>query len=415
MSTNDLLERRAERGVARGAANVWADAQPTMTSQRTDRSWIFRAALFVWVVGIGLAAVLAVRDSNDIDTTSEAPGGDPCPTSDEPLPAPLLVEGMDLHRVTPPFDPNFDGDDIFDDLFGRSGEPEVFHFGERASDYSVIFADPDEPFVGPIIGLSLFDAGGFRPWSANLGDARLDDFTEQLEFKDGEWTMPPSSGLVEVARFSIDPYEQMKYGWQFDFKNGNDRVIVQAETAPNDAAAANEWLWLARVVQEGESGPLVEEVEVLGQTGIRIRMASDREDDEIVWAAGGFVYRVTASTDIGNNSTASAASSEIAKLKVVDRSDWIFAVEDAHRPGIGEVISIVVAVAILLATIGSMLFFGMRRAAKAAGICAALLVTAFATTGLGINGGVPLLAPAMLVAGLVLAWWSYQREPSSES
>lgn len=418
MNGTELLERRAERGTPRGADTVWANAQLAQSpgqkfpNRGPDRSAVLlRVALVAWIVGLGAIVYTNVNDGTSLDTT-QGENEPATPDSSEPLPEPLLVDGMKLERVSRPFDPDFDGDDILDDLGFTRGE--VTHFGTEAQpERSVVFADPDDPYNNPVLGLDLLDGGGFRPWSANTGETPLTDLTSQLVQVDGEWTMPADSGIVEVARLDggANSYDNLMFGWQFDFANGNDNVTLQAEASPQ-GAEQTVWVWVARLSRGADQPLQISEIDVLDYQGIRIDLGrTDEPSDEVIWAADDFVYRLTAATVQGNSAVSRDASPETTRLQPVDRADWVAAVNRADSFGPAETIVLVLGGLLMLSLIGSAIVFGFRRSWKAAAVA---LVTIVAVVLVG-RGTIPNLL--VLVIGLFAAWWLHRsaRRPPNDA
>ncbi len=409
MNGTDLLQRRAERGTPRGADTVWATAQLSDSSDSSgtksprrgpDRSVVLlRVALLAWIVGLGAIVYTNVTGGTSLHTPLSQ--SEPTPTeSTEPLPEPLLVDGMTLEQVSRPFDPDFDGDDVLDDLGFTRGE--VTTFGEDQPERWVVFADPDDPYDNPIVGLSLLDGGGFRPWSANTGDTPLTDFTSQLVQVDGEWTIPEESGLVEVARFDDSPFDNLKFGWQFDFADGNDNVTLQAETHP-DGDEPSVWVWVARLSQGADQPLTIDEIEVLDHHGIRIDLGqADEPADQIIWVAGDFVYRLTADNVQSNTAVPRSASPEATRLQLVERAEWVEAVNRTERATTAQVVVLVLGALVALALLGSVIVFAFRRSWRPAGV-AVLTVGAVVVVGSGTISNL-----LVLVLGLAAAWWLHR-------
>jgi hypothetical protein len=408
MNGTELLQRRAERGTPRGPDAVWATAQLSGASDSTgtksprrgpDRSvLLLRVALLAWIVGLGAVVYTNVTGGTSLDTPRSE--SEPAPTeSTEPLPEPVLVDGMTLERVSRPFDPDFDGDDTL----GVNGvRVDASSLGEEQRERSVVFADPDDPFDNPIVGLTLLDGGGFRPWSANTGDTPLTDFTSQLVQVDGEWTMPDESGLVEVARFDDNPYDNLRFGWQFDFANGDDNVILQAETRP-DGDEPSVWVWVARLSQGPDQPLIIAEIDVLDHRGIRIdRGQADEPTDEVVWVADDFVYRLTADNVQGNTAVQRSASPEASRLQLVDRADWVEAVNRTDRFTTTQAVVVRVGALVMLTLLGSVIVFAFRRSWRPAGV-ALLTVGAVVMVGSGTISNL-----LVLVLGLAAAWWLHR-------
>lgn len=405
MKTNELLERRAQRGTAQGAANVWGSVQLDAHRQTNSQSaWMSRVALLVWTVAVGTVGFFAVTEGGVAETAPAQQEGAPI-VSSEPLPESLLVEGMELVRVARPFNSDFDGDDVLDDPAIVNGHSENFPLQDPPFT-TVVFADPSDPFKNPVVGLDLID-GGFRPWSANVDRKELDGFVDQLVRDGGEWTMPAGSGLVEVAKFTSDHSDFLMYGWQFDFKDGKDEVILQAETA-EDPSSANEWLWVARSVRDRGVDAVITEVEVLGQTGLRLAV-NDESVDQVVWAADGFVYRMTASTLDGDTYTPRQASSEISTVQKSDRASWVAAINAANRQPKSAGIVVILAALILVGLAISLTLFAIKGEYKTAAALAVLIAIVLAT-GIGfLSSATPIGLLLIGLVGLGLILWQSQR------
>ncbi len=408
MKSSELLEGRADRGTARGAANVWASAQVDRPDpQPSFAPWTTRIALLAWTAAVAVAGYFAVTTDETSDVLRAQPADVPIESAD-PLPEALLVEGMELVRVFRPNHTGFDASDILEEQRIsnlKSGDD----LDNPPEDVTIVFADPDDQFNGPIVGLQLSN-GGFRPWSANVDRSELDELLDQLVRIDGTWSMPEESGLVEVARISAAPDSAFEYGWQYDFKAGANEVTLQAETAP-DPEEIDEWLWLSRLVGEGDVGPVVSEVEVLGQTGIRLQLRgtgaeepADGPVDEVVWAADGFVYRMTVDVLDGDRLISGEATAQLDRLRIVDRAGWVDAVNAADRQPESEVVIGIVAIGLLAALAVLLLVLLIKREF----MTAAFLVAGMAllsAAGLGLlSSGTPiwLLVIGALGMGLIL-------------
>ncbi|MCP4225037.1 MAG: sigma-70 family RNA polymerase sigma factor [Actinomycetia bacterium] len=199
IADQQIFEERARRGTPRGATKVWIDAhlqvenlEPGSGGRRSDSTLWFRLALGFCVLVFGFIVADRVGEGT-------------------------LVEGMSLVRVMGPFDPDAGGID------------------RQPSTQWQVFADLEEPFGNPIVGLEILDGGGFRPWGANLGDDALSTFTSQL-VRDGDlWAMDPDSGLVEVATFTANSHGIFEFDGRSisrgDAQEPLGRLIPTMETA----------------------------------------------------------------------------------------------------------------------------------------------------------------------------------------
>lgn len=423
MNGTDLLEERAERGVARGAANVWANAQleaaPNNQRSTNKRSQLlFRAALLVWIVGLIVVAFDQTNDDDSpIDSASQPGESEPLSIDDEArLPAPLVVDGMNLDHVTFPADPNFAGDDDFiDRLFPSNREQVIINDLDERGTSTIIFADPEHPFEGPILGLLLFESGGFRPWGVNVEPAQLEDLASQVSQKDGSWRIAESTGLVEVSRFDDDPWDMVRFGWQFDFTREDDRVTLQAEEHEGVA----EWTWISRLASgEVENGRdmFLEPTTMLGEDALVLSLedantrtlGQNDTDTMIVWSSNDFVYRLTASTIRDNTAFSRPPDGDAAQLELVDREVWLDTVDRANRTPTNEWISTVVSAALMLILVASAVVFLVRRSYRSAAIAfASALITLTVWVVAAGSFGLPLFV--ILTAGLALAWWSWHQ------
>lgn len=413
MNSHDLLERRAERGVPRGAAHVWAGARAASGSSSTvvrgGSAILFRVAMAVWVLGLVVVGWEAsTRTETSRAVTGETAQDEPAATeSDEPLPAPLLVDGGRLKRNPPgvnrPFDPDFDGDDIFDRIFPTTVRSELPSEPESPAT-TVIYAEATAPFEGPILGLELLAGGGFRPWGVNVDKDQLRDLTEDLELVNGDWSVARGAGIVEVARFRDDPFNSLKFGWQFDFElPGNDEITIQAEAAGADRTT-NEWIWIARFASHDRTGVTARPVEVLGHDGYLIDGGDRKGDDGVVRLSDGFVYRMSASRLEDNTSFGRDSVQAIERLRIADRSEWIDAIHESVSTSAGEWIAGVLGLLVLAGLTISIIFFLTRRSTKPATLAAASILAwiflAGSPTYLGTTG--------LTTLGLGLAWWLHR-------
>jgi len=332
--------------------------------------------------------------------------------SDEPLPAPLLIDGGTLKRnrwaVARPLDPKFDGDDIFDGIFSDIPPLDIPDISQEHSASIVIFADPSVPFGGVILGLELLEGGGFRPWAANLDGRELTDLTKHLEQVDGSWSMSDTSELVEVARFQDDFFDSMKFGWQFDFQlAGADEITIQAEST-EAGNSVDEWLWIARLAKQEGTDASVRPVRILGQDGYVIDVDDQIGDSGVVWASDGFVYRMTATRLEDNTSFGRDSTGEIGRLRVASRREWVNAIAVSVGTSATEWIigtfGLLVAAALLISTV----FFLVKRSFRPAALAAITLTfSLFFVSSPTYFGTVVLIA-----LGLGLAWWLHRTSSS---
>lgn len=421
MNGIDLLEKRAERGSPRGAANVWANTQLTLLPDNRrphlGRSHIlFRLALALWCVGLVIAILDRANDDAKTETTSASTEGDTngsIPLElEEALPPPLLIDGMELDRVTLPVDPyECCDDDFLDNLFPSNRERVIINDLDEGGTSTVIFADPERPFEEPILGLSLFGSGGFQPWGVNLEEGQLAELSAAVSQANGDWVIDGDTGLVEVARFDDDPWNMLRLGWQFDFARGDEQTTVQAEGHDG----VSEWTWIYRLaageVENGRDVSLTattvldEEALVLSITDPnRTNVDQSDERSEIIWTSDDHVYRMTASTLRDNTAFSRSPHEDAAKLELVDRDVWVEAVDRANRTSAGERLVVVAGVGLMLTALVSSIVLTVRKSYLSAAL-------AF----LSVLAGIFLLSPSgitpllLLSGGIALAWWLHRR------
>ncbi len=306
MSPNELLERRAQRGRPRGASQVWTDAQRELHDEghATARSktglriaLVLSAAALMAVAGL---ATLPLGDSDSIVvpvTSAEADDADP-------LPAPILIDGMELDRVNRPWTDSQEEANTF------STESTV---GDVVS--TRVYASDVGYYEGPVVGIDTMSGGGVNLWSANLSVEALSDLTGSIVRDGSTWRLPDEQELVEVAWFEDDPMDMLSEGWQFDFRDGAAEATLQAEPGSTN------WIWLARVLRNSsaEVANTPSSVTVLGSDGVVL-------NDEVLWVEDGFVYRLTASELVGDTWELRPAEPVLDRLRVADRAEWESAV-----------------------------------------------------------------------------------------
>lgn len=410
MTPQDLLERRAERGRVRGAANVWADGQLHADSraQLDGPRWAFRLALVAWAATMCIAALFGAGRSGEVDTASNTSDGQPVELA-EPLPDPILADGMNLQRVGRPWDPDFDASDIF----GSSNPPDegsINSFGTNTVGTGhIVFASEDDAFSNVIFGLELFEDGGFQPWGVNLGDRTLREFTDQLVLAEGEWRIAESTGLVAVARFESGEWDLSDYGWQFDFVDGAREITLQAETRP-EGSQIDEWVWISRIANSRSGVEItITEIDVLGRSALRVA-TEGRDSDQIVWVHNEFAYRLTASTLESDTYTSTRASGELDRLRVVETDVWVNAVEEAGRLRVSQGIALTIGLVLVAAVFVSIIFFALRQHWRGAAISCITLALLFFLIGFSPAGGPAGSSLLLVLVGLVLAWMSYRLE-----
>ncbi len=401
MSNNDLLERRAQRGTTRGAANTWAAAQPqtapASSGWRPDSRLWLRLALTLSVLIAGVVVLRALSSAGptelDVADVSEQDRDRDVATDRDPVLAVdhILVDGMDLKLVSRPFDP------YAKEFRAESINPSGY-FGQTTG--SQVFADPEDPFNNPIIGIDNLEGGGFRPWGANLGDTPLEEFTNQLSQENGAWILSADSGLVEVASFQDDLLDHLKFGWQFDFEQGSDTVTWQAEPHKGEGV----WLWVARLLSPSEGAPTelrMTESPVVGQSAITI--GGNGEYVSVVWVHDDLVYRVTAGELRGNTHYGRSAEDSLPLLHLVDDQEWQQAVSRAGRGSILSGVLVGLQVLLVLAWVLSGIYFLLTKEYRLLAGLAPLVVVIWVAFGPSGWLTVP------LALSLLAAWYYAQK------
>ena len=334
MSSQDLLERRAERGSTRGAANVWTNAQPNSAIDApVESSRFLRLVLAAGVLAIGSIVVLSLRASSETVATEAAESAAATESTtaqpDDGLPLPILVDGAALIDTLPQCLDFRLGCEVVDsqgtDFLGN----ELGIDNRRTT----IYADEDTPFSERVLGVENFD-GGFRTWSLNTDDDTHGELVEQVTFEDGEWVLPVDSGLVEVARF--DEYPEPLALWQFNFRDGARRILLQSLPSRFDQGAT-EWEWIVPLTSTQPDVDL-RTFEILDGKGVVVEISQEQiaiengldpselvPGQDLIWVDGDFVYRLNANgPELSDNDIDDIAE----RLTLVDRDVWLDAVDD---------------------------------------------------------------------------------------
>ncbi len=315
MST-ELLERRAERGEPRGAANIWADTQtPTPNPGGPRGAWVFRLALATILIAAGIAVFGALGNDRPASTATQ-PADD---ASENPLPAPLLIDGTPL------------------EFFGRTTPTwQLDDWG------AVAFSTDPSSFSAPMIGITR-SGGVERRWSANIeSQQQLDElWSEVVPLGNFNWDVVPGSQVIVASWGRASISETFEQYWSFDFGDlsllvtpvdetlwryflpDNNPIETPAEPAllsflVNDVSAefANLAITEIDVDVVGRSGYLIDQSTTdLGGLGV-----DEAARNFVIWADGEFVYQL-ASTDI---------EASLADLQLVDREAWTTAIDEAE-------------------------------------------------------------------------------------
>lgn len=413
MNTRDLFEQRATRGAPRGAGAVWRDAREAIDPPADQRPSLgLRLALATLVLVLVVGAIMVRRPDGPTTAstvTSDSSADDTTFASSPPLPAPLLIENATIIRdrggVRFPSNPGLVDDGLLASIGIELRYEVVFSTEATPSSTTLVFARPEDPFSGPIVGLELLPNDGFRPWGANLDGSDLRAFVDQLQRIDGSWTLPASSGLVPVAEVVDGPMDLMGYGWQFDFGSGDDRTTLQAD-ASMPSRPADEWLWISRLAYgTGDTGGTemtVYPIEVIGRTGVVID-AGSRAANEVVWSDGDFAYRLTSSTTEDDTDVPRDATEDLGRLQLVARDEWVDAIRASFD--VSRISALIVGFALFptqLAAIAGAMWFLIRRSFLAAAIAAAV---AWILWWMGGLGAVEL---SLAWIGLAIAWWRHR-------
>lgn len=341
MNIGQLLEERAERGSARGSANVWLDAQPQLpTKQRVDVSrFALRAALALSVVVFAAAA--AGRAGVGIGEVSR-PASETPEAADPNLPAPIWLEDHTLDHVMEPFDIG-----QFDSVGSRIIRTRVY-------------VDPASDSAPRVVGIDTLQGGGFQPWGANLSSDAVEELIGEV-VRDGDgWGLPAEVTWPEVARFSDDLEDTIRTGWQLDFRRASERPTLQAQ--PDSGGA--EWLWVARAARNADEPLTARVVTVADRTGLVLQSTNGADEqpsgNEVVWSSDGFVYRLTNNELVGDTHVQRAAEPLIDQLVVIDRSEWQEAIGDASQPSLATQIEQLLSLIVVLAWLVSAIWFLAR-------------------------------------------------------
>ncbi len=239
------------------------------------------------------------------------------PAEESQLPAPLLIEGMDLVRYTPPSILP-DGVRIF------TGGPEAANpDGERSF---VFFGDAAKGPTGPVLGIEVFESGGFHSFGVNMSTDEVLAMTSHLSNTNQRWSISPESGAEEIANFVL---RTDTAPGQLDFTQGTDTAVIQYDV-DNGAGV---WEWVAR--SHLANAPFTSEgVEFAGIAGVlRLAPASDDGQDMLVWTEGGENYRLAAFELIDGVSMSAPVSRVSGRVQRVSQTEWDAAVDDIGPTG----------------------------------------------------------------------------------
>ena len=381
-------------------AAVWRDAHGGARAVGAPRpTWRFRLALAAWVVALVVGA-FAVRQPDDspVAPTVTSTDDEGTPTSSEPLPAPLLIEGGTLSRerggVSRPTDPAYDADDLFDGIVQI--DPSV---GAPVTTAKV-YARPLDPFAGPIFVLETLSDGGFRPLGANLTPAELERYSELVE-RDGEsWVLRSEGDLVEVANIVDDWNTRFTLRWQFVFELPGDRFVTLSADVGTPDRPASEWLMISRwAVATAETGRLtVAPTEVLGLPGVVLDTGNG---NEVVWSYEDVLYRLSSATLDGDTFVGRDATDDVGRLRIVDRDAWVDAIRTSMREPIERRVARLTWLPLLATAVVAAMLFLVRRSYPSAVVAAVAAAVVFW------DGGQSLVVVAITASGLAIAWWRH--------
>lgn len=389
MST-DLLERRAERGEPRGAANIWADAQTPiagpLASGPNPGVWIFRAAVAISILVAGFFLLNGLSNGDSSTATDEVPRAADSNVSpgdqDEPLPLPLLVDGMSLDHVTPPINERFDADELFEPV---SSSISRATFGEDEASRRIVFANPDDPLNDPIMVIDAFAEGGFRPVVVNIDESERQQLIDSASRTGDAWSIGTETGLVSVADFEWEAFILLDLGWQFDFSSGSDRVTLQA-LAIADNPSLQEWAWLALLLRDDVSTELTE-TSVLDQPGVLLTETFDeRVSEQLFWTDGDFAYRLSADTIVGDTAEPTPVAPAAERLIAVDQDVWVAAVLNSVQFGSIEGPFFLVALISIAIALACIVYLLVKRRFKLVAVVALMAFVLVALAALPLLG-----------------------------
>lgn len=329
-----LLERRAERGVPRGSANIWAELHALGPEPQPPKSstWGFRIAVaaLAAVVGFGVFGITNNTTTETTDFAAPVDGDTPI-VSDDPLPEPYLANGLALRLVAQPDDPDFDADDLF-------GEPGTLPPAKTdANNEIIVFAQGDDAFDGPIFGIEILEDGTTDSWSANLSAVEFAELDASLTEEEGRWMLPAENGLSQVAQFQTQPELRRSQQWDFGFVDTESLESVILLANPIDEAG--QWVNIAAFLS-GTSEPSVAEsitIDGVDEPGIRIqRDPRDKDFDGVqaqvdegvvvLWETGDFSYTLSSQVSFVTPEGFGDVDLGLATLESGDRESWISAV-----------------------------------------------------------------------------------------
>ena len=340
MTASEQLERRAERGRPRGSAQVWAAAltDPPVSQSRTAEPWLFRLA-------VGMAAVvggLALLVTTGLGSTDTSPAAQ---QNQEPLPAPILLDGVVLTEVAIPTNPAFDADRIFEPDRDPADDQAWFEAAasiEIEDPGIVVYAAEGTDPTGPVAVVMGDDTEPTVEWTLNTlaQNEPIRPTDVGVELADGRQ-------LTEVWRYSNLPAELFQSVWVFDFGLQQTRLTVE----PVEHSI---WSVIARF--EASAGATVTRRVVPGvdRPGYWLDFEPGSPVGVVFWTDEQFMYSLDST----------ALDQALDSLTVVDRTVWVDRVSQATRLGEddGAVVALVLGLILLLLALPLLLPLGYRLA-----------------------------------------------------
>ncbi len=282
--TNDLLERRADRGTPRGAAQVWTEAHRTASAgagggadQRRSRA-PFRLILVGLIVSIGAVLIIglsglgewSIQQPDRIDQADRDQGDDRDDQDDgseqgsDPRPPSLRIEGFDRTEVSGP-----------PPLVAPTVVDPIEHF---------IYASSTDPWSESIVGVEQL-SDGYRVWGVNL-DLPLVDYAELVTRTPSGWELEPNELQARVGTTT----DRMFGSWQFTFVDGDEQAVLLATPHSGNDPVDGLWSHLAwAATSEPRPSIDVSRTTAVGEPALVFEFGGGQYD-ELVWADGDFTY-----------------------------------------------------------------------------------------------------------------------------
>jgi len=240
--------------------------------------------------------------------------------TDEPLPAPILLEGTPLRQVSFPANPAFDVDGLFEP--DRDPAADARWAEETALDSTFRFdeavyaLDPADP-SGPVAVVITDNGTQVAAWTLNTGpqDGRL------LRFNgDDSVVLANGDELQKVWRLSDTPVALRQSAWSFEFGPELPGISLTAEPV-----GLSIWSVLSRNEFAPEGGTLVPtQIPGVDRPGYRLQETGSPLGMAI-WADDQFVYSL-ASWD-----PEVSLDELLAQVRLVEQEVWVEQVGQAER------------------------------------------------------------------------------------